>query len=83
MRALKTQSEPELLIPSLRTTATIITILTAAFLVAIIASHLLRDDSSQATVERSAVPEIHQPAGAQIERAASYPYTDPRTVGLY
>ena len=74
-------TDPELLLPPLRTTATIITMLTAAFLVVIILAHLALGDPGIAgrTASRTSAPS----ADSRTARAASYPYTDPATIGLY
>jgi hypothetical protein len=85
MRSVKPAANPatdsELLLPPLRTTATIITMLTAAFLVVIIFAHLALGDPGIAG--RMASRTIAPSVDSMTERAASYPYTDPRTIGLY
>jgi hypothetical protein len=79
--AANSATDPELLLPPLRTTATIITMLTAAFLVVIIFAHLALGDPGIAG--RTASRAIAPTPDSLTERATSYPYTDPGTIGLY
>jgi len=81
MHSVKPPSDPELLLPPLRTTATIISLLTAAFLIVIIVSHLARGAPLAPGTEAGTAPV--PTSDTQLRGAAAYPYTDPRTLGLY
>jgi hypothetical protein len=83
MRAAKSQSETELLLPPLRATATIVTML-AAFLVAVVlAAHVASGDWRSAP--GAAAPDrAASVAAAEVpQRSVAYPYNDPATIGLY
>ena len=77
--AMKPQTETELLLPPLRTTATIITMLSAAFLIVIVVSHQMRSQSQPQIVLHPAAA----PAERPVEPAPVAPYGDARTIGLY
>ena len=78
MRAAQSRSEPELILPPLRAVAILVTGLTAFFLAAIFAAHLVAGARPPA---HAGTPTATGPDGSHLP--APYPYTDPSTIGLY
>ena len=83
MRAGKPPFESQLLLPPLRATASIITMLAAFLLVAILAAHLAAGDARPYPPEGKPGPAALAASGNGLAENIVYPYSDPATVGLY
>lgn len=76
---MKPEAEPVLLLPPLRTIATLVSTLTGVFLALVLAAHF-----AAGRPPAPAQPAGHMPAAhGHTAPDALYPYSDARNVGLY
>jgi hypothetical protein len=78
------QTEPQLILPPIRAMASLVTVLTVAWVGAILFTHLAHSEPRPVSPPGHVnVPGAFYSNARPGGRSASYPYTDPDTIGMY